>query len=115
VDGEGVDIMAEVLHIGAQILMEVFRSAVIGDQDTDVHSVRNLLGTEALEVLAYGCVGLPNLIWVGQGLFIKSEIRFEGEEDCRLVNSADSSEEFPKIEALDCCCFEISPSFNCED
>ncbi len=104
-DRAGVDIMAEVLHIGAEILMEVFWSAVISDQDTDVHSVRNSLGMETLEVLAYGRVGLSNLIWVGQDLFIESKIGFKRKEDCGLIDSADSSKEFGKIKALNCCCF----------
>jgi len=89
-DRVSVDIVSEGLHVGAKVFVEIFQSAVVCDQDTDIHSVHDALGTETLEVLAYGRVGLSNLVWFRQDLFVEGEIGFKGEEDCRLINSAEN-------------------------
>ena len=96
-DRASVDILPKVLHVGAKVFVEVFWSAVVSDQDTDIHLVRDMLGMETLEVLAYGRIGLSNLVWFRQDLFIEGKIGFKGEEDCRLIDSADSGKEFGRI------------------
>jgi len=35
---------------------------MVGDQNTDIHPVRDFLGAETLEILADGCVGLAKAV-----------------------------------------------------
>jgi len=104
-DRASVDVVSKGLHVGAKIFVEIFWSAIVSDQDTDVHPVHDMLGAETLEVLAYGHVGLSNLIWFVQDLFVEGKIGFKGEEDCRLIDLVDGGKEFGEVEALNCHCF----------
>ncbi len=70
---------------------------------------------EALEVLAYGHVGLSNLIWFVQDLFIEGKIGLEGKEDCRLINLVDGSKELGEVEALNYHCCQVTLGFNCKN
>jgi len=104
-DSASVNIVAKGLHVWSKVFVEIFQGAVICHQTADVHPVSDALGAKALEVFAYCCVRLSNLIWFGQDLFVDSEIGFEGEEDCGLVNSVDGCKKLGEVKALDCHCF----------
>ena len=107
--------MSKGLHVRAQIFVKVFQGAVICNQDTDIHPVCDVLGAEALEVLAYSHVGLSDPIWFVQDLFIEGKIGLEGKEDCRLINLADGSKELGEVEALNCHCCQVTLGFNCKN
>ena len=61
-DRASVDIVAKVLHIRMEIFIEVLWGEVVGNQNTNVHLIRNALGAEPLKVLAHSSVGLPKLV-----------------------------------------------------
>jgi len=80
--------VSKVLHTWAEVFVELLWGGIIGCQNTDVHPVANLLGAKSLEVLAYGSVRLPKVVWIMQHFLIKGEERFVREKDCHLVDPA---------------------------
>ena len=104
-DSASVNVVTKGLHVRSEVFVELFWGAVVCDQNTDEHPVCDALGAKALEVFTYCCVRLSNLIWFGQYLFVDSEVGFEGEEDCGLINSVDGCKKFGEVKALDCHCF----------
>lgn len=93
--------MSKGLDAGTEALEEFFRGGIEGHKNTNVHAVGDFLGAKTLEVLANSSVRLSKFVWLKQNFLVESKEGLIRQEDCSLIDQADSSQHFRKVEALD--------------
>jgi len=58
-DRLGVNVVAKILHVGLETFIEILWWGIVSHQDADIHVIHQVVGVEALKVLADSRIRLP--------------------------------------------------------